>query len=586
MNREAVALGTPVCTTFEGRLGAVDERLIAEGRLRRARAARTSSCLVKRAARARRRARPPRPGAARRPARASPVGPTEQLSRPTRTIARMRRRLRSAALPLHRHSLPQLAVDAALVALAYYLAFRLRFDGGIPQRYEDLLEATIAAGGRRRRARRLRALPALREVVALRRPARLHGRSSQAVVVATLVLPALVALIHPVDGASAAATVARRRPDRRRSPLFFLLTLVLVGGARFVARTVYERPLRGFRAAQDARRVLIVGAGDGGRLVLREILRNPDLRPAPGRLRRRRPDQAAACGSTACACSAATDELAAHPRRGRARRGHRSRSRRRRARCAPASSRACRARGIPVRTLPTVFELLQTGGGVVRQARAVQVEDILGREPVRMELDRVGRYLDGEVVLVTGAGGSIGSELCRQIARVGAAPADPARPRRGQPVRDPARAARTTATSIPTSIAAVLADCKEGERMREVFAEHRPTVVFHAAAYKHVGLMELNPVEAVRNNALATRLMARVAGETGVKRFVLVSTDKAVHAGDGHGRVQGAGRVRRRGRRRSAARHALRDRALRQRARLDRARSSRSSAARSRSAAR
>jgi len=76
--------------------------------------------------------------------------------------------------------------------------------------------------------------------------------------------------------------------------------------------------------------------------------------------------------------------------------------------------------------------------------------------------------------------------------------------------------------------AAVLADCKEGERMREVFAQHRPTVVFHAAAYKHVTLMELNPVEAVRNNALATRLMARVAGEAGVARFVLISTDKAV----------------------------------------------------------
>jgi FlaA1/EpsC-like NDP-sugar epimerase len=77
-------------------------------------------------------------------------------------------------------------------------------------------------------------------------------------------------------------------------------------------------------------------------------------------------------------------------------------------------------------------------------------------------------------------------------------------------------------------LSAVLADCKEGERMREVFAQHRPTVVFHAAAYKHVTLMELNPVEAVRNNALATRLMARVAGEAGVARFVLVSTDKAV----------------------------------------------------------
>ena len=75
---------------------------------------------------------------------------------------------------------------------------------------------------------------------------------------------------------------------------------------------------------------------------------------------------------------------------------------------------------------------------------------------------------------------------------------------------------------------AVLADCKEGERMREVFAEHRPAVVFHAAAYKHVHLMEDNPVEAVRNNALATRVMCQVAGESGAQAFVLVSTDKAV----------------------------------------------------------
>ena len=80
--------------------------------------------------------------------------------------------------------------------------------------------------------------------------------------------------------------------------------------------------------------------------------------------------------------------------------------------------RECRARGIPVRTLPTVFELLQTRGALARQVREVRVEDVLGREPVHMELERVGAYLAGETVLVTGAGGSIGSELCRQIARV------------------------------------------------------------------------------------------------------------------------------------------------------------------------
>src|SRR5213076_2329953 len=129
------------------------------------------------------------------------------------------------------------------------------------------------------------------------------------------------------------------------------------------------------------------------------------------------------------------------------------------------------------------------------------------------------------VVLVTGAGGSIGAELCRQIARVA--------PRRLVLVDH----AEDNLFSIvreleedrhvhPDVLAVVLADCKEGERMREVFAEHRPTVVFHAAAYKHVGLMETNAVEAVRNNSIATRLVSRVAGETGVKSFLLVSTDK------------------------------------------------------------
>jgi FlaA1/EpsC-like NDP-sugar epimerase len=157
----------------------------------------------------------------------------------------------------------------------------------------------------------------------------------------------------------------------------------------------------------------------------------------------------------------------------------------------------------------------------------VRVEDVLGREPVLMELDEVGAYLAQETVLVTGAGGSIGSELCRQIAHVG--------PRRIvllDHAEDNLFAIQRELEDerhVPAAaLAAVLADCKEGERMREVLEEHRPTIVFHAAAYKHVGLMESNPVEAVHNNAIATRSTALLAGELGVKRFVLVSTDKAV----------------------------------------------------------
>ncbi|HEY6761026.1 MAG TPA: nucleoside-diphosphate sugar epimerase/dehydratase [Baekduia sp.] len=436
----------------------------------------------------------------------------------------MRRRIRSAALPLHRHSLPQLGIDAALVALAYLLAFRLRFDGGIPSDYADLLAATlpyvVAA------SLLIFTMFGLYEKFWRYAGQRDYVGIFQAVIVATLFVPAFNALTHPVIVRSGSHGEVTLSVPTGVLGSFFLLSLVLIGGSRFVARTVYERPLSGFRPRPGARRVLIVGAGDGGRLVLREILRNPDLGLSPVGFvdddptkYRMRVEGVRVLGRTAelprILDEAEPDEVTiAIP-------------------SAPGTLRAavvsaCRARGIQVRTLPTVFELLKTGGGnVVRQARPVEVEDILGREPIRMELDRVGRYLQNEVVMVTGAGGSIGSELCRQISRV--AP-------RKLILLDHAednlfriqRELEDDRHVHPSSLAVVLADCKEGERMREVFAEHRPTVVFHAAAYKHVGLMELNPVEAVRNNALATRLLARVAGEHDVRRFVQVSTDKAV----------------------------------------------------------
>jgi FlaA1/EpsC-like NDP-sugar epimerase len=437
----------------------------------------------------------------------------------------MRRRLRSATLPLHRHSLAQLAIDGVLVAVAYFLAYRLRFDAGVPERFDRLFSATLPW-----------VVPLALVVFMLFRLEHRQWRYTghrdyvavvQAVVVTTLALAAIVAFTHPVTVESPEGTVAVTTPTGVLV-LFLTLTLLLVGGARFVARLVHEQPLRGFRARRDARRIVIVGAGDGGRLVLREVLRNPQLGLNPVGFvdddplkRRLRIDGVKVLGGTdelgRILDEAEPDELTiAIP-------------------SAPGSLRArvvraARERGIPVRTLPTVFELLQAGHGtVVRQVRAVQVEDILGREPVRMELDRVGAYLTGEVVMVTGAGGSIGSELCRQISRVA--------PRRLVLVDHAEdnlfrilRELEDDRHVHPSVLEPVLADCKEGERMREVFAAARPGVVFHAAAYKHVGLMEANPVEAVRNNALATRLLARIAGETGVRAFVLVSTDKAVEA--------------------------------------------------------
>jgi FlaA1/EpsC-like NDP-sugar epimerase len=437
----------------------------------------------------------------------------------------MRRRFRSAALPLHRHSVFQLAVDGALVALAYYLAFQLRFNNGPTGYYEVLRERTIWWV-------LLGSLPVLVFSRVYQRRWRYSGQRDyeavvRAVVAIVLLTAVAIEVLRPVERVTVHGTATIGLPNGV-IVLFALLSLVFLIGARALARAVYERrPLAAFRAGRRGERsVLIAGAGDGGRLVLREIMRNRELGLAPVGFvdddplkRGLRIDGVRVRGNTTGDLGHILDDadpdevVIAIP-------------------SAPGSTRArivreCRERGIPVRTLPTVFELLQGQGAVARQMREVRVEDVLGREPVQMELDQVGAYLAEQTVLVTGAGGSIGSELCRQIARV-----KPHRIVLLDHAEDNLFAIRRELLEerhVPAPmLAAVLADCKEEERMREVLAAHRPSIVFHAAAYKHVGLMEENPVEAVHNNAIATERVANVAGDLGARRFVLVSTDKAV----------------------------------------------------------
>jgi len=432
----------------------------------------------------------------------------------------MRRRLRSAAVPVHRHALPQIALDAVLVGLAYYLSYQLRFDEGVPERYQTLFERSLniavigsalvfMALGLYRHWWRYASQRELLRVV-------------QAVLLSTLVLAGGVAVLDPAY-VNTPSGYEGLSPPAGVIALFFLISLLLLLGARAVVRLFHDRPAGSFRPRGDARSVLIVGAGEGGRLVLREIMRNPALALRPvgfvdddPRKDGLRIGGVRVHGPTSklrrILADVEPDEvLIAIP-------------------SAPGELRArvvsaCRERGVPVRTLPTVFELLRTGGRMVRQVREVRVEDVLGREPVRMEVERVGRYLTDCVVLVTGAGGSIGSELCRQIARVNPRQLillDHAEDNLFEIQRELEQDRHVL------NVVGVLADCKEEERMREVFAEHRPDVVFHAAAYKHVAMMEANPVEAVRNNAIATRVMTRVSGDSGVRTFILVSTDKAV----------------------------------------------------------
>jgi FlaA1/EpsC-like NDP-sugar epimerase len=181
---------------------------------------------------------------------------------------------------------------------------------------------------------------------------------------------------------------------------------------------------------------------------------------------------------------------------------------------------------VPVRAqmIPALYDLLQ-GKVSISQLREVRAEDLLHREQVSLEESELWAFLRGRSVMVTGAGGSIGSELARQVARF--APSVLVLVDRAEPalfaVDQELRGARPGIELVP-----LVADVGDRDRMRAVFREHRPEVVLHAAAHKHVPLMEHNAPEAVRNNVFATEVLGEVAGESGTESFILISTDKAV----------------------------------------------------------
>jgi FlaA1/EpsC-like NDP-sugar epimerase len=416
--------------------------------------------------------------------------------------------------PVNRHRLWQLAVDAALVAAAWWIAWYVRFDGEPPRRYQRFLDWDVVflvigmtipvfvAFGFYNRWWRYVSMRDMWSAI----------RGVAVAEVATFVVFSLLGRdIHTL------------KVPRGVWIVDLLLLLALVLGTRLLARTLIERPAAGTIVARG-REVIIVGAGDAAEQILREMLRTPSLGYTPiglvdddPRKKNLRLHGVRVIGTT--------DDLRylLHDRRpdelliaipsasGEAR---------------ERVVEMARAERVPVKTLPGLAEMISTDYNLTGQIRPVEVEDLLGREPVEVDIESIAGYLTGEVVLVTGAGGSIGSELCRQIARVGPTRlvlVDNGEPGLFEIERElvDERGFRATA--------AVLADAGNERKMRQVFEKYRPGVVFHAAAYKHVPLIEANPLEAVRNNTLVTRTVADVAVEFGAKRFVLVSTDKAVN---------------------------------------------------------
>jgi len=304
----------------------------------------------------------------------------------------------------------------------------------------------------------------------------------------------------------------------------WLLSIMMVGGLRFAFRLLAENQILASipHLHSPAKHVLIIGAGDAGALVIRELQRNPQLNFTPigflddNPAKQRQQIYGVPVLGTISDLSRVLDNRKVHeviiaipsaP-----------------GRVVRLVANVCRAKGMPFRTMPGIYELL--GGKIsISRLREVNISDLLRRKAAQTEDEKVGNILGGKAVLVTGAGGSIGSELCRQIARWG--PSELILLGHGE------NSIFETVLELKESYPSLLVrplicDVRDYTRLDTLFDRHQPTVVFHAAAHKHVPLMEINVEEAVTNNILGTRNIVNACVHHNVERMVMISTDKAV----------------------------------------------------------
>jgi FlaA1/EpsC-like NDP-sugar epimerase/lipopolysaccharide/colanic/teichoic acid biosynthesis glycosyltransferase len=319
-------------------------------------------------------------------------------------------------------------------------------------------------------------------------------------------------------------------PDYPRRVLVvdWLLLVFLLSGIRLV-----KRVLRGLTATSSSEvRVLVVGAGDAGEMLLREIEMNPAHRYRPvglvddDLLKRRTSIR----GVPVLGTLKELDRIIAEQRPDEI------------VIAAPAAPpevvretlESCRKFGLPVKALPGLRDIL-CGRGLLEMIKDVAPENLLGRAPIALASPELDAFYRGKSILVTGAGGSIGSELVRQLARF-----EPARlvlfERHEFSLYQLELELRKTHPTL--ELAPVIGDILDSERVKQALIKHKPAILFHAAAYKHVPMMEQNPREAVRVNVVGTRRLAQLAARAGVERFVLISSDKAVEPTSVMGRTK------------------------------------------------
>ncbi len=407
----------------------------------------------------------------------------------------------------------QIVLDIGLICLSLFLAFYLRFDGSIELKYLNELSRVlpivivlqITGNFFFGIYRRLWRYTGLTEIMEL-------GLSVLATSTLLMLVRVSGLLIYHNEQLSYAIIL-----------IYALLVSAFMSTPRIIRRLQIEHLQRRHWRQPFRKRALVVGAGDAGQLVIKELEQRQDLGvdivgivdDDPQKLKKK-VGRAVVIGNTQklkflietyqvdqvviAMPSASSDQIRA-------------------------IIDVCRDCEVETKILPGLFELIN-GKVSVNQLREVSLEDLLGREPVKLDIDSIANYIENRCVLVTGAGGSIGSELSRQILNY--EPATILLLGKGEnsifSIYEELKLRPSRVKIIP-----LIADIRDTQRMYNIFESYRPNVVFHAAAHKHVYLMEVNVVEAVSNNILGSYNVAKLAKDFKVETFVLVSSDKAVN---------------------------------------------------------
>ncbi|MCD4691442.1 MAG: polysaccharide biosynthesis protein [Calditrichales bacterium] len=402
--------------------------------------------------------------------------------------------------------LVKIFLDAVLLTLSYMLAYNIRFDFNLPPEDILLLKKTFP----------LAVLCNIAAINLLRmNQSRWRYSSIQDLInlfaANTAGWVVFVILLYFTNLLSLSRSILA---------MYWMLSLLFLGAARMLPRIVLKSRSR---FIVNKRRVVVIGAGSAGEMIIRQMKNDPKLAYYPVALVDDSPKKlnSKIHGVKVLGGVDRLNEIiqknrveeiiiatpAAHPKQ------------------MLRIVQACEATGIEFKTIPGAREIVN-GHVELNQIRKVKVEDLLDRSPVEIDLDKIQSYLEEKTILITGSGGSIGSELARQILKL-------------NPVK--LICLDRTENSLfflenelrqlntQTDYEVCIADILDSEKISKLLMKHKPDIVFHAAAYKHVPLMELHPEEAVRNNVIGTMNMMKLSEKYGVEKFVLISTDKAVN---------------------------------------------------------